>query len=49
MNISAKKNKGTDGKKKSLRWGMVRMLLFGWFFPLLMLILIMIFLVANYN
>lgn len=32
-------------KRKSLRWSMVRRLLFGWFFPLFMLIFIFIFFV----
>ena len=35
------------GRKKSLRWSMVIMLLFGWFFPLLMLIFIIVFLVTG--
>lgn len=34
------------GKRKSLRWSMVRRLLFGWFFPLFMLIFIIIFFVT---
>ncbi|MBD5504549.1 MAG: sensor histidine kinase [Lachnospiraceae bacterium] len=34
------------GKRKSLRWSMVRWLLFGWFFPLFMLIFIIIFFVS---
>lgn len=34
-------------RKKSLRWSMVTMLLFGWFFPLLMLILIIVFQVTG--
>lgn len=34
-------------QKKSLRWSMVRRLLFGWFFPLLMLTLIMIILITG--
>ena len=34
-------------RKKSLRWSMVIMLLFGWFFPLLMLIFIIVFLVMG--
>ena len=34
-------------QKKSLRWSMVRRLLFGWFFPLFMLILIMILLITG--
>lgn len=39
--------KTNHGKRKSLRWSMVKMLLFGWFFPLLMLIFIFIFLVTG--
>lgn len=34
-------------QKKSLRWSMVRRLLFGWFFPLLMLILMMILVITG--
>lgn len=34
-------------KRKSLRWGMVKMLLFGWFFPLIIMIFMMIFLVTE--
>lgn len=34
-------------RKKSLRWSMVRRLLFGWFFPLFMLILTMILLIRG--
>lgn len=33
-------------RRKSLKWSMVRMLLFGWFFPLFILIFIIIFFVA---
>lgn len=33
-------------RRKSLRWSMVRRLLFGWLFPLFMLIYIIIFIVA---
>lgn len=38
---------GTLGKRKSLRWKMVRMLLFGWLLPLLILTLGMIFTVSS--
>jgi len=34
-------------RKKSLRWSMIRRLLLGWFFPLFMLILIMILLIRG--
>lgn len=34
-------------KRKSLRWSMVRRILFGWFFPLFMLTFIVIFFVAR--
>lgn len=34
-------------QKKSLRWSMIRRLLFGWFFPLFMLILIMVFMITG--
>lgn len=33
-------------RRKSLRWSMVRRLLFGWFFPIFMLIFIIVFFVA---
>ena len=38
---------GTLGNRKSLRWKMVRMLLFGWLLPLLILTLGMIFTVSS--
>lgn len=47
MNEDFVKTKGKRNRKKSLRWSMVVMLLFGWFFPLLMLILIILFLVTG--
>ncbi|MGN0156635.1 MAG: sensor histidine kinase [Lachnospiraceae bacterium] len=34
-------------KRKSLRWSMVRMILIGWFFPLLVLTLVMIFMISE--
>lgn len=37
------------GGRRSLRWSMVRRLLFGWFFPLFMLICIIIFFVSSHN
>lgn len=51
MNRIIDRIKRRCGRRESLRWSMVRMLLFGWFFPLLMLILIIVFLVTknNYN
>ena len=36
-------------RKKSLRWSMVRRLLFGWFFPLFMLVFIIVFFVSVNN
>lgn len=48
-----RQDKGMDMKneqytqKKSLRWSMVRRLLFGWFFPLFMLILLMILMITG--
>lgn len=38
---------GTLGNRKSLRWKMVRMMLFGWLLPLLILTLGMIFTVSS--
>lgn len=35
------------GIRKSLRWDMVRMLFLGWFFPLVLMLLIMLFLVSG--
>ena len=37
------------GGRKSLRWSMVRRLLFGWFFPLFMLVFIIVFFVSVNN
>lgn len=39
--------KKEDARKKSLKWSMIRRLLFGWFFPLFMLILMMILLIRG--
>ena len=39
-------NKGLK-KRKSLKWSMIKMLLFGWFFPLLLMVFMMIFLVND--
>ena len=46
MNAFIDQIKQRFGKRKSLRWSMVRWLLFGWFFPLFMLIFIIIFFVS---
>lgn len=46
MNKWIDKIKQRFDKRKSLRWSMVRWLLFGWFFPLFMLIFIIIFFVS---
>ncbi len=46
MNTFIDQMKQRFGKRKSLRWSMVRRLLFGWFFPLFMLIFIIIFFVS---
>lgn len=42
-----KRTKEENTRKKSLRWSMVRRLLFGWFFPLFMLILMMMLLIRG--
>ena len=47
MNIDMAISSEQYTRKKSLRWSMVRRLLFGWFFPLFMLILIMILLITG--
>lgn len=47
MNINMRKTNEQYTGKKSLRWSMVRRLLFGWFFPLLMLIFIMVMLITG--
>lgn len=39
--------KAWKNAKGSLRWGMVRMLLFGWFFPLLLMIFVLLFYVRG--
>lgn len=46
MNKWIDKIKQRFNRKKSLRWSMVRRLLFGWFFPLFMLIFIIVFYVS---
>ena len=45
MNKYIEKIRQRFGGRKSLRWSMVGRLLFGWFFPLFMLILIIVFFV----
>ncbi len=47
MDINMRKTNEQYTGKKSLRWSMVRRLLFGWFFPLLMLIFIMVMLITG--
>lgn len=47
MDINMRKTNEQYTRKKSLRWSMVRRLLFGWFFPLLMLIFIMVMLITG--
>ena len=47
MNAVIQRIKERCSRRKSLRWSMVRMLLFGWFFPLLMLTLIIIRLITG--
>ncbi|MDE7021535.1 MAG: sensor histidine kinase [Lachnospiraceae bacterium] len=42
-----KRTKEEYTRKKSLRWSMIRRLLFGWFFPLFMLILMMMLLIRG--
>ena len=46
MNAFIDQIKQGFGKRKSLKWSMIRWLLFGWFFPLFMLIFIIIFFVS---
>lgn len=46
MNAFMDQIKQRFDKRKSLKWSMIRWLLFGWFFPLFMLIFIIIFFVS---
>ncbi len=47
MDTAAEKDKKEYRRKKSLRWSMVRRLVFGWFLPLFIMICVVIFLMTN--
>ena len=47
MNRMAGKDKRENSRRKSLRWSMVRRLVFGWFLPLLFMICVVIFLMTR--
>lgn len=47
MNRMAGKDKRENRKRKSLRWSMVRRLVFGWFLPLFLMICGVIFLMTR--
>ncbi len=47
MDILAGKEKKENGKRKSLRWSMVRRLVFGWFLPLFLMICVVILIMTK--
>ena len=47
MDTAAEKDKREYRRKKSLRWSMVRRLVFGWFLPLFIMICVVIFLMTG--
>ncbi len=47
MDTAAEKDKREYKRKKSLRWSMVRRLVFGWFLPLFIMICVVIFLMTG--
>ncbi len=47
MDILAGKEKKENGKRKSLRWSMIRRLVFGWFLPLFLMICVVILIMTK--